>query len=182
MTVAENIYLGREPKRAGLVIDYRALFERARALFARLHFDIDPRLLMGRLSLVQTQLVEIAKALSRHSEIIIMDEPTSAIGESETAILFQAIGRVTAQGAGVLYVSHRLSEIFTIADSYTVLRDGSFVQARRIADIDRRQLVRLIVGEDLRSLDTKRKTVAAGQALLSVSGLSRPAKCSASTA
>src|SRR5256885_16656749 len=80
-----------------------------------------------------------------------MDEPTSAIGESETAILFDAIRRVTAQGAGILYVSHRLTEIFTIADSYTVLRDGGFVQTGALADIDRRQLVKLIVGREVRA-------------------------------
>lgn len=173
MTVAENIYLGREPKRAGLVINYRALFDQAEALLKQLRFDIDPRLQMGRLSLAQTQLVEIAKALSRQSDIIIMDEPTSAIGESETCILFDAIRRVTAQGAGILYVSHRLSEIFTIADDYTVFRDGGFVQAGKLADIDRRQLVKLIVGQELRISDKKRKPPSAAEALVSVVGLSR---------
>ena len=97
MSVAENIFLGREPRRAGVVVRHAALLEQADALLRQLGFDIDPRAQMGRLSLAQTQLVEIAKALSRQSELIIMDEPTSAIGESETAILFDAIRRVTAQ-------------------------------------------------------------------------------------
>lgn len=173
MTVAENIYLGREPKRAGLVINYPALFAQANALLRKLGFDIDARVLMGRLSLAQTQLVEIAKAFSRDSDIIIMDEPTSAIGESETDILFDAIRSVTAQGAGILYVSHRLSEIFTIADSYTVFRDGGFVQAGKLADIDRRQLVKLIVGQEVRIADKKRKPAPTGDALVSVRHLSR---------
>src|SRR5256885_480955 len=95
MSVAENIFLGREPRRAGVVVRHAALLEQADALLRQLGFDIDPRAQMGRLSLAQTQLVEIAKALSRQSELIIMDEPTSAIGESETAILFDAIRRVT---------------------------------------------------------------------------------------
>jgi len=173
MTVAENIYLGREPKHGGLVINYPALFEQANALLRRLRFDIDARLLMGRLSLAQTQLVEIAKAFSRQSDIIIMDEPTSAIGESETGILFDAIRSVTAQGAGILYVSHRLSEIFTIADSYTVFRDGGFVESGKLADIDRRQLVKLIVGQEVRITDKKHKPAASGASLVSVKGLSR---------
>jgi len=173
MTVAENIYLGREPKYGGLVINYPALFEQANALLQRLRFDIDARLLMGRLSLAQTQLVEIAKAFSRQSDIIIMDEPTSAIGESETGILFDAIRSVTAQGAGILYVSHRLSEIFTIADSYTVFRDGGFVETGKLADIDRRQLVKLIVGQEVRIADKKLKPAASGASLVSVRGLSR---------
>ena len=173
MSVAENIFLGREPKFAGLVIDYRALFEKADRLLKQLGFDIDPRVQMGRLSLAQTQLVEIAKAFSRQSDIIIMDEPTSAIGESETGILFDAIRRVTAQGAGILYVSHRLSEIFTIADSYTVFRDGGFVQSGQLADIDRRQLVKLIVGQEVRVTEKRRRASTQESALMSVAGFSR---------
>jgi len=174
MTVAENIFLGREPKHLGVVINYPALFERARALFAQLGFDIDPRMRMGRLSLAQTQLVEIAKAFSRQSDIIIMDEPTTAIGEHETEILFESIRRVTAQGVGILYVSHRLSEIFTIADDYTVFRDGGFVQSGKIADIDRRQLVQLIVGRQLQATERPPKKSETDQpALLQVNGLSR---------
>jgi len=173
MTVAENIFLGREPKRFGVVVDYRALFERAQALFAQLGFAIDPRMRMGRLSLAQTQLVEIAKAFSRQSDIIIMDEPTSAIGEAETEVLFAAIRRVTAQGVGVLYVSHRLSEIFSIADDYTVFRDGRFVQSGQIADIDRRQLVQLIVGRSLQATQRPSAAPAREQALLHVQGLTR---------
>jgi len=173
MTVAENIFLGREPKRFGVVVDYRALFERAQALLTQLGFAIDPRMRMGRLSLAQTQLVEIAKAFSRQSEIIIMDEPTSAIGEAETEVLFAAIRRVTAQGVGVLYVSHRLSEIFSIADEYTVLRDGSFVQSGKIADIDRRQLVQLIVGRQLQATQRAPAAQSDQPALLHVQALTR---------
>src|SRR6218665_2992384 len=133
MTVAENIFLGREPRKAGVMIDYKRLFAVAGALLQRLRFGIDPRAPMHRLSLAQTQLVEIAKAFSHASRVLIMDEPTSAIGEQEAQTLFQAIRGVTAQGAGVIYVSHRLSEIFAIADSYTVLRDGDFVETGRLA-------------------------------------------------
>ncbi|MEO8409959.1 MAG: sugar ABC transporter ATP-binding protein [Propionivibrio sp.] len=172
MSVAENIFLGQEPKHLGLIVDYPRLFARAAELLKKLRFDIDPRALMHRLSLAQTQLVEIAKALSHKSEIIIMDEPTSAIGESETEILFDAIRSVSANGAGVIYVSHRLSEIFSIADSYTVFRDGSFVETGKTADIDRRHLVRQIVGQDVRAA-SERTATQSGESILSVRGLTR---------
>lgn len=172
MTVAENIYLGREPRIGKIVVDYRTLFEKAGALLNRLNFDIDPKAPMQRLSLAQTQLVEIAKAFSHNSEIIIMDEPTSAIGEHETEVLFRAIESAKKQGAGIIYVSHRLSEIFTIADKYTVFRDGGFVESGNIADIDRRQLVRQIVGQELKVARRESHVVAAGP-LLKVDSLTR---------
>ncbi|MCW5229855.1 sugar ABC transporter ATP-binding protein [Verminephrobacter eiseniae] len=172
MTVAENIFLGREPRKAGVMIDYKRLFAVAGALLQRLRFGIDPRAPMHRLSLAQTQLVEIAKAFSHASRVLIMDEPTSAIGEQEAQTLFQAIRGVTAQGAGVIYVSHRLSEIFAIADSYTVLRDGDFVETGRLADIDRRHLVRQIVGRELHA-SAHQPTGRSAPALLSVQGLGR---------
>ena len=172
MTVAENIYLGREPRHARVVVDFRTLEEQAQALLKRLDFDIDARAPMHRLSLAQTQLVEIAKAFSHDSEIIIMDEPTSAIGEHETGILFNAIRSATAQGAGIIYVSHRLSEIFTIADSYTVFRDGGFVETGRIADIDRRHLVRQIVGQEVKAVRREKQDISTDK-LLEVDALSR---------
>lgn len=172
MTVAENIFLGREPKRLRVVVDYPTLFERADRLLQRLHFDIDPRTPMHRLSLAQTQLVEIAKAFSHQAEIIIMDEPTSAIGENETEILFEAIRSVSSQGAGIIYVSHRLSEIFTIADRYTVFRDGGFIETGRLADIDRKHLVRQIVGRELNG-GTHVASRSGGEVVLSAARLSR---------
>ena len=175
MTVAENIFLGREPKRLRVVVDYPRLFSRAEQLLEKLHFDIDPRTPMHRLSLAQTQLVEIAKAFSHQSEIIIMDEPTSAIGENETEVLFDAIRSVSAQGAGIIYVSHRLSEIFTIADQYTVFRDGGFIESGFLADIDRRHLVRQIVGRELSSGD-RAAAKTDGETVLSVKNLSRQAE------
>lgn len=175
MTVAENIFLGREPRHAGIVVDYRTLFVQTGDLLDRLGFKLNPKALMTTLSLAETQLVEIAKAFSLQSEILIMDEPTSAIGERETDVLFQAIRGVTAQGVGIIYVSHRLSEIFTIADRYTVFRDGKFVESGAVADIDRAHLVRLIVGRELVSSDKRRVEVQGEPAppLLEVSQLSR---------
>ncbi len=150
MTVAENIFLGREPRRLGCIVDRRRLNRQAAELLDGLGFRIEPAAPMRSLSLARTQLVEIAKAISHRSTVLIMDEPTSAIGEAETAVLFGAIRTLTAQGVGVIYVSHRLTEIFAIADDYTVFRDGGFVAAGRVADIDRPGLVRLILGAELR--------------------------------
>jgi len=174
MTVAENIYLHREPRQAGFVVNYGRLNEMARELLTRLRFDVDPRAKMSELSLAQTQLVEIAKAISHDSEILIMDEPTSAIGESETEVLFDAIRHLTSTGTGVIYVSHRLTEVFQIADAYTVLRDGAFVETGRIRDIDRAHMVKLIVGREMKEeFETRQPTGAQGDVLLELQGLSR---------
>ena len=150
MSVAENIYLGREPRRGGWFTDSARMVADARALFERLKFRIDPTAMMRDLTVAQMQLVEIAKAISRESQVLIMDEPTSAIGEKETETFFDAIRSLQAQNVGIIYVSHRLTDIFSIADSYTVFRDGRFIETGAIADIDRQRLIGLIVGRDLR--------------------------------
>jgi putative xylitol transport system ATP-binding protein len=149
MTVAENIYLGREPAGRLGGIDFRTMNRNAQTLLDRLEFSISATQTMTTLSVAEMQLVEIAKALSHDAEVIFMDEPTSAIGEKEAQQLFAAILRLKAQGKGIVYVSHRLSEIFQIADSYTVFRDGGYVGSGRLADIDRRGLIRMIVGREL---------------------------------
>ncbi len=172
MTVAENLFLGREPRRLGCIVDRAALNRRASALLDRLRFRIEPTATMRSLSLAQTQLVEIAKAISHESTVLIMDEPTSAIGEAETAILFDAIRTLTGHGVGVIYVSHRLTEIFAIADDYTVFRDGGFVAMGRIADIDRPGLVRLILGADVRD-EYRAHPAPGGPPMLEVEGLGR---------
>lgn len=151
MTVAENLYLGREPKKAGCFVDYRNLNRQATSLLEELCFPIKPRRQMRELSLAETQLIEIAKALTLDARIIIMDEPTSAIGEHEAHLLFDAIRRLVSLGKGIIYVSHRMTEIFEIADDYTVFRDGVFVDSGRIEAIDRRYLIRQIIGRELKS-------------------------------
>jgi putative xylitol transport system ATP-binding protein len=172
LSVAENIYLGRQPRRGGWFVDARKMVADAEQLLRRLRFDIDPRAKMRGLSLAQLQLVEIAKAFSRESDIIIMDEPTSAIGERETDILFSAIRSLQVQGVGILYVSHRLTDIFSVADRYTVFRDGRFVESGDLAHIDRRHLISLIVGRTL--VDQKdRNARKRGEVLLSAKGYSR---------
>jgi putative xylitol transport system ATP-binding protein len=174
MTVAENLFLGREPRRVGCIVDYRRLNAKAAELLDQLHFRIDPTATMRSLSLAQTQLVEIAKAISYHSDILIMDEPTSAIGGAETELLFEAIRTLTARGTGIIYVTHRLSEVFEIADEYTVLRDGNFVGTGRVADIDRAQLVTMILGAEMKSEQQyKTHPTPRGTPMLRVSGFSK---------
>jgi putative xylitol transport system ATP-binding protein len=177
MTVAENIYLRREPRRLGVVVDFARLNKMAGDLLRKLRFDIDPRARMSELSLAQTQLVEIAKAISHDSAILIMDEPTSAIGEAETDVLFDAIRHLVHHGTGIVYVSHRLTEIFRIADRYTVFRDGAFIEAGAIRDIDRAHLVGCIVGRDDVKEEFQAKVActasSTGPPMLEVKGLSR---------
>ncbi|MDX3924255.1 MAG: sugar ABC transporter ATP-binding protein [Shinella sp.] len=175
MTVAENIYLGREPSARFGGIDFRTMNRKAQALLDSLDFDIRANQYMMNLSVAQMQLVEIAKALSHDAEVIFMDEPTSAIGEKEAAHLFAAIERLKAQGKGIVYVSHRLSEIFQIADSYTVFRDGGYVGSGKLAEIDRPGLIRMIVGRELGEeyIKTNEPTDETG---IEVEGLSSPGK------
>jgi putative xylitol transport system ATP-binding protein len=148
MTVAENLYLGHMPKRYGFV-DWPELHKRSTELLERLGFEINPRKKMREISLAQIQLVEIAKAINhRDVSILIMDEPTSALGEHETEVLFTSVRRLASLGKGIIYVSHRMTEIFTICDAYTVFRDGRFIEDGQIKDINRKHLVSTIIGRD----------------------------------
>lgn len=171
MSVAENIYLGREPVGLFGRIDFRTMNRNAQELLDGFRFGIRADTMMMDLTVAQTQLVEIAKALSYDAEVIIMDEPTSALGEAEADQLFEAVETLKARGKGVIYVSHRLSEIFTICDSYTVFRDGSFVEEGALSDIDKERLINLIVGRPLTEEFVKENKPGT-ESTLSVSGLS----------
>jgi ABC-type sugar transport system ATPase subunit len=171
LSVAENIFLGRAPNRGGL-IDWRRLDFEARALLERLGIDLDVRETVENLSVARQQMVEIAKALSLDARAIIMDEPTSALTERETTALFGIIGRLKAEGVAVVYISHRLDEIFRIADRVTVLRDGRLVGSALIADITPSQVIGMMVGRELTALFPKAE-VEAGPAVLEVRHVSR---------
>jgi putative xylitol transport system ATP-binding protein len=158
MTVAENIFMGREPLRSFGRIDFATLNRKTQDLLDGFSFAIRATDLMMDLTIAQTQLVEIAKALSYDAEVIILDEPTSALGEAEAEHLFDAISTLKAKGKGLIYVSHRLSEVFSIADHYTVFRDGCFVQDGAMADISKDQLIQLIVGRPLSEEFVKENT------------------------
>ena len=148
-TVAENILLGREPRRFGLV-DRRAMRRRAAELLAEIGVDgISPNALVRTLSVAEQQIVEIAKALSYEPRIISMDEPTAALAEHEVELLYAIVRRLSARGVAVLYVSHRMREIFELCSKITVLKDGALVATLDTAETDESEVVRLMVGRAL---------------------------------
>jgi len=175
MTVAENIFLGREPPGRFGGVDFRKMNTAAQAILDDLGFAIPASRHMYSLSVSQAQLVEIAKALSHDAEVIFMDEPTSAIGHREAHQLFAVVQRLRAQGRGIVYVSHRLSEIFDIADHYTVFRDGAYVGSGLLAAVDRGSLIRMIVGREMSEEYTKLNKPTDEEGL-SVVGLTSPGK------
>ncbi|HYG07285.1 MAG TPA: sugar ABC transporter ATP-binding protein [Stenotrophomonas sp.] len=173
LSVAENLFLGRAPRRARWWVDAAAQRRQAQAVLDRLGFAIDARAPMHTLSLAQMQLVEIARAFSQDCRVIVMDEPTSAIGERETRMLFDAIRAAAAQGTGIIYVSHRLGELFEIADDYTLFRDGAYVESGVMADISHAQLVRRIAGDTPARIALRRPASAVATPCLEVTGLHR---------
>lgn len=173
LTVAENIFLGAEPSRYGFV-DFRQLNAQAEKLLKSLGFDLDPTARMESLSIASQQLVEIAKALShRNADILIFDEPTSALGAEDTGKLFKAMRDLAAAGKGVVFVTHRITEIFAIADAYTVLKDGVRVKSGRICDITREQLIEAMIGGDVQG-EFLKDNEPGHSPLLEAKGLTQP--------
>ena len=156
LTVAENIFLGHAPRASMGRIDWRAMRARAEALLASLEIDdLAARQVVGALSVGNRQRVEILRALSHDARILIMDEPTAALTESDVTRLFDVVRRLKARGVGIVYISHRLDEIFAIADRVTVLRDGAYVGARNVADTNASELVQMMVGRRIDNLFPK---------------------------
>jgi inositol transport system ATP-binding protein len=149
MSVAENIWICREPVNACGVIRHRELHRRTHALLERLRIDIDPQAEVRTLSIAARQMVEIAKALSYESELLIMDEPTSALTETEAQHLFAIIRELQAQGKGILYITHKMDELFEIADEVSVLRDGKHIGTDSPRNLTRQELIRMMVGREL---------------------------------
>ena len=156
MTVAENIFLGREPLGKYGLIDKRKLNADTKALLNRLEIDIKPTSIMKDLSVANTQMVEIAKAISYDSSLIIMDEPTSAITEREVAHLFRMIRSLKAKGVTIIYITHKMDEVFQIADDVTVLRDGKHVATVPASQTNKRHLITMMVGRELNELFPER--------------------------
>lgn len=154
MTVAENIYLGREPHK-GVFLDSAGLYRQTEELLLRLKVKVNPKARVGDLKVADQQLVEIAKAISLNAQIIIMDEPTSAITDKEVENLFSIICDLKKQKKGIVYISHKMDEIFRIADHITVLRDGSFVNTWAAKDINSDILIKSMVGRELTEIFPK---------------------------
>ena len=149
LNVAENIFVGRQPIKAGGRLDWRTLYDEAGKLLASLGVHLDLKQKARNLSIAQQQMVEIARALSINARILIMDEPTSSLTLTEVAELFRLVHRLREDGTAIVFISHRLEELFEIADRVTVLRDGSYVDTRPLQEVSRDDLIRLMV--DVRS-------------------------------
>lgn len=148
LSVAENIYLGHEPKR-GLFVDWERLFSDAQALLKRYHIDIDVTLPVSQLGVGQQQLVEIAKALAKDSKILLLDEPSAALTEEEVQRLLDIIRQLREQGTACIYISHKLDEVFAIADRISILRDGQEVHSADAADLNEQDVIRHMVGREI---------------------------------
>lgn len=149
LSIAENIFLGREFTNKFGCIDWSKTYKEADKLLARLKLNYDSRRLVSELSIGEQQMVEIAKVLSFESKVIIMDEPTDALTDTETNALFDVIMDLTSQGCGIVYISHRLKEIFEICDDVTVLRDGQFIGEKSVAELVEDSLIEMMVGRKL---------------------------------
>lgn len=159
LTVAENLFVGHYPKRAipGLV-DWKKLYKEAREVLNRLGLtDIAPQMMMNELSVGNQQLVEIAKVARKNAHLIVFDEPTSALSPGEIERLFSVIADLRKQGKGIIYISHKLEEVYALADSITVLRDGASVTTQRAKDFPREKLIQSMVGRELSQLYPVRK-------------------------
>ncbi len=174
LSVEENIFIGREPSTTGFV-RRRSLRLATEEVLAELGVDLDPKTVVRNLSVAQQQMVEIAKALSYNARIVVMDEPTSALSETEVAALFAIIRGLKARGLGVIFISHRLEEVFSICDRIVVLRDGQNAGETRAAEATPTQVVQMMVGRPLSDLFHKEDSIASERVALDVRGFGRKA-------
>jgi rhamnose transport system ATP-binding protein len=172
LNVAENIFVGRQPLMAGRRIDWRKLYGEAERLLALLGVHLDLKQKARSLSIAQQQMVEIARAFSINARILIMDEPTSSLTLNEVADLFRLVRRLRDEGTAIIFISHRLEELFELADRVTVLRDGMYVDTRQMKDVTRDDLIRMMVGRTISNLFPK-QDVQAGELALKVEHLTR---------
>jgi len=150
LTVAQNIFIGREPRRnVRFMLDEKAINEQAQQLFARMHLNLDPRTKVADLTVAKQQMVEIAKALSFNAEVLIMDEPTAALTESEIDELFRIIRDLRAKGVGVVHISHRLEELKQISDRVTVMRDGRYIDTVQTQEAAIDRIISMMVGRTI---------------------------------
>ncbi len=172
LTVAENLLVGHLPLRRGLrIVDWKAMNANAREVLQRMNIDLDPRAIVGDLTVHQKQVLEIAKAVNKKATILVMDEPTAALGEEDTQSLFKIIKGLKEQGVGIIHISHRLKEVFEITDRVTVLRDGHKIDTVDTDHANMSQLISMMVGRELAEFYPKRE-VPIGAPLMEVKDLS----------
>jgi len=172
LSVAENVFIGRAPRRAGF-IDWRAMAAQTRAITGRLGVELDPQAQIRDLSVAEQQMVEIARAMSMASRLIVMDEPSSALSTTEVARLFKIIRDLKAGGVSIIFVTHRLDEVMEICDRFTVLRDGRRVGGGAVATTSVAEIIKLMVGRAVDSLFQRREAADIGEVALRVAGLTR---------
>ncbi len=170
MTVAENIWIRREPKNRFGFVDHGEMNRITARLFDRLKIKIDPEIEVRHLSVANRQMVEIAKAVSYESDVLIMDEPTSALTEREVAHLFEIIRDLREQGIGIVYITHKMNELFEIADEFSVFRDGKFIGTHASSNVTRDDIIRMMVGREITQMFPKEE-VPIGDVVLSVKNL-----------
>jgi ribose transport system ATP-binding protein len=174
LTIAENIFLGREPRTWNRSIDYGRLNNDARALLERLNLDVAPDTEVGKLRVGQQQIVEIARALSTHPRVLIMDEPTSALAQQEVSSLLRLVTELKQAGTAILYITHKFEELGGIADEVAVMRDGKLVAQRAFADVSHAEIVRLMVGREASRFVAPSRDAAEVAELLRAEGASLP--------
>jgi len=173
LTVGQNIWIGREPRLSFGRIDEAKLNADAAAIFAQMHLKIDPRTPVGELSIARQQMVEIAKALSYRSRLLIMDEPTAALNDAEIAELFAIIRKLKSEGVGIIYISHKMDEIKRISDRVTVMRDGAYVGTVAAADTPIATIISMMVGRELTDEKAQIPDLSGAETALSVANLHR---------
>lgn len=174
LTVAQNIFIGREPRRKlRLFLDDQALHRQVKALFQRMGLDMDPGVQVSELTVAKQQMVEIAKALSYNADVLVMDEPTAALSETEIEDLFRIIRQLREDGVGIVYISHRMDEIKRITDRITVMRDGQYIDTVLTADVTTQDIISKMVGRQI--YETSKPEGAAGEqeTVLEVTGLNQ---------
>lgn len=171
LSVAENIFLGHLPRK-GLGVDWDYVKLRSREILDTLGVTFSEDTLTGTLTIAEQQLVEIAKSLNRHTRVLIMDEPSAVLSEKDLEKLFEVVRSLQAQGIGIIYISHRMKEIFELADEVTVLKDGRYVDTRHLADVTMDDLVKLMIGRELKDVYPKRAPTP-GEVLLEINNVSQ---------
>jgi len=171
LTVAENIFVGREDLKSNGLIDWKSLNGKSKDILTRLDKNIEPETPVKQLTVAEKQFVEIARALSFDAKIVIMDEPTACLNEEESEILFETIRELEKDNYTIIYVSHRLEEIFKIADKATVLRDGELIGTREVAETSEKELVRMMVGSDIENLVKKESEVEEKEIILDIKNM-----------
>lgn len=169
-SVAENIMLGRFPNKYGIV-DAKKMNQETQDLFDKLGLNFDPKKIIGKYSVAERQLIEIAKAVSYDAKILVLDEPTSSLTESEVDKLFEIINKLRKQGVGIIYISHKMEEILSISDSVTVMRDGKFIDCKPASELSKDEIIKLMVGRKIDASNLKTDEYIKDEVMLEVKNL-----------